>query len=185
MPEVAGQFVKILNDAAQRLHLPKGPVTDRERVAQMCQAYFRAVGSELARVGRISWVDNFPGLQADEIARTINAIAQQGGAWQKIQGNSSQETWKTAQDLANEGVVVVGAMAADNGGHGHLGFVVPLPPGLDTSMFDGQGPFVRDGNEHKPLSSLRMYPSTFGAVKASKAFVLGRTGWYVWVPSAR
>jgi len=34
MPEVAGQFVKILNDAAQRLHLPKGPVTDRERVAQ-------------------------------------------------------------------------------------------------------------------------------------------------------
>jgi hypothetical protein len=176
MTESTAELVEIFNRAASELHLPKGPATDRDLVRLKCQAYFRAVGTLLARAGRRSWENEFPGLDAGGIANKFAYESQHGGNWQVVDINS-------AQALANRGAVVVGASPEDASGHGHLGFVIPLPSGIDESRFSGTGPFVRDGNEHVPPGDPKFYPSSWGAVKASKAFSLSRTKWYVFVPS--
>lgn len=176
MAEPAAELVGIFNTVAKDLKLPKGPATNRELAALNCQRYFRAVAVALAKADKSSWQDDFHNLNAGGIAVRLNYLAQHGGNWATVDAIQAQE-------LANRGAVVVGASPEDESGHGHLGFVMPLPPGLDESKFSGTGPFVRDGNEHHLKLDPKLYPSTWGAVKASKAFVLSRTKWYVYIPS--
>jgi hypothetical protein len=175
MTESAADLVGIFNKAASSLKLPKGPATNRKLSTLNCQAYFRAVASLFTQTGKPSWEHEFSGLNADGIAKRLKDAAQHGGNWEAVDVNQAQER-------ANSGMIVVGASPKDKGGYGHLGFVIPLPPGLDESKFSGRGPFVRDGNEHQQPGQ-KLYPSSWGAVKASKAFMLSRTKWYVYVPS--
>jgi len=55
------------------------------------------------------------------------------------------------QQLANRGVLIEGVAYYD-GTNGHLATVFPTPPDLSSSQFPGDGPFIRDGNEHPPES---------------------------------
>jgi hypothetical protein len=183
MSESAAELVTILQVASEELHLPKGPAGDRELERLNCQAFFREIAKQLAKRHHESWGDDFPNMQAHQIAVRIDELAGKGVKWEKLTGGSEEEVWSRAQKLANQGVVVIGASKADDSGFGHLGIVVPVPRSLDDARFDGRGPFVRDGNEHKPAE--RVYPSTYGAVKASKAFTVSQTGWYVWVSSKK
>jgi len=176
MFESAAELTAIFNAVAKELNLPKGPVTDRNRAALNCAYYFNGVAAALSRAGRPSWQEDFHDLNADKIAARLQKIAQGGGNWESIDVSKTQA-------LASRGAVVVGASPLDSSGHGHIGFVIPLPPGLDATRFSGTGPFIRDGNEHVPDLDPKLYPSTWGAVKASKAFALSRTRWYVFVPS--
>jgi hypothetical protein len=181
MPGPAADLVNLFNAVAHKLKLPSGPTQDHTRARKNCQAFFRGVADSLSQEGKVSWRDDFNGLVADGIAKKIEADSANGKNWEKIKGSTPQEIWKSAQDLANKGVIIVGAMPADSSGDGHLGFVFPVPDGLKASNFSGSGPFVRDGNEHWPQG--RDYPSTYGAVKASKAFQMNSTSWYIWAPS--
>jgi hypothetical protein len=185
MSERAAELVTILQVASDELRLPKGPVGDREREKLNCQAFFREIGKQLAKRHEESWVDDFPNMQADQIATRIAELARKGDKWEKLVGGNEAVLWSRAQKLANQGVVVIGASTADSSGFGHLGIVVPVPRSLEESRFDGRGPFVRDGNEHKPSPFERVYPSTHGAVKASKAFAVSQTSWYVWMSSKK
>jgi hypothetical protein len=170
---------------------PKGPVINRKRVSKNCQEYFRSVGQELDNHYKPSWVNDFPGKNADGIAKLISEDAHgERKHWDTLEhvghfdpGASPEEIYWKAQGLANQGVIVIGAMPKDDSGYGHLGFVVPIREGLDASLFDGEGPFVRDGNEH--LRGGRLFASSWGAVRASNAFKLSMTHWYVWVPSEK
>lgn len=182
MPERAAHLVDIFNAVARKLNLPKGYAMNHPQSTMNCQAFFRGVADQLANDGGPSWRDDFPGLQADAIVRQIDEASVEGKKWERISGSTAEERWKVAQDSANKGVIVVGGMRGDPG---HLGFVFPVPGTLDESKFkdEGRGPFVRDGNEHRLQIEDKTYPSTYGAVKASKAFVLSGTSWYVWVAS--
>jgi len=175
----AARMVAILDRTSRKLNLPKA-VSDQAQVSRNCQAFFRGVASELTAAHKASWEDDFAGLDADGIVRRVESSAQTGGKWEKVQGDP-ESVWRTAQELADRGVIVIGGSERDASGSGHLGFVFPRPPGLDESRFagEGRGPFVRDGNQHRETHA----PSGWGAVRASRAFVLSRTSWYVWVPS--
>jgi hypothetical protein len=176
--EAAGEFVKILNDVSQRLNLPKGPPTDRRLSSLNCQAFFRGVAAALASQHKSSWEKDFPGMNADAIAKKLEESASVGGNWEEI-------SLGDAQELANKGAIVVGASQKDKSGYGHLGFVFPVPADIAAEEFHGSGPFVRDGNEHslKTETGRRLALSTWGAVRASNAFAVSRTKWYAWVPS--
>jgi hypothetical protein len=176
LSESAAELTAIFNRVAKELNLPKGPATDRPLAAKNCSTYFNGVAAALSRAGRPSWQGDFQNLNADGIAARLHELSQNGGNWASIDISE-------AQTLASRGAVVVGASPLDSSGFGHIGFAIPLPPGLDASRFSGTGPFVRDGNEHVPARDPKLYPSTWGAVKASKAFQLTRTRWYVFVPS--
>lgn len=185
LPMAAADLVNMLNAVSKHLELPKGPPTDRELASLNCQRFFRALGQQLSATQTQSWEKDFLGLNADEIIAKIDTVACQGGGqWEKIGGKIPEESWRKAQELANRGAIVVGgSRTSSKNPHGHLGIVFPVPPGLDASRFSGSGPFVRDGNEHIPEQDPRLYPTTWGAVKASKAFPRSRTNWYVWLPS--
>jgi hypothetical protein len=165
LTESAAALISVFERASRDLNLPKGPATGRELADLNCQAFFRAVGNELADSHSLSWADDFKNMNADQIARELSREADSGGNWQRVEADK-------AQSIVNGGEVVVGASMADASGHGHIGFVFPIPSTLDSSKFDGTGPFVRDGNEHDILN--KIFPSTWGAVKASKAFALSR-----------
>jgi hypothetical protein len=174
MTERAAELVAIYDRVTKELNLPKGSAEDRELAALNCQSYFNGVARAMPSKGRRSWEGEFHGLRADGIADKLKTISLSGGDWASVD-------LRRAQELANDGAIVVGASPADKTGHAHIGFVFPLPPGLDEKAFPGTGPFVRDGNEHE--IGEKVYPSTWGAVKASKAFRLSDTNWYVYVPS--
>jgi hypothetical protein len=174
MSEAAANIVAMLEQTSRGLNLPIGPATDRELATNNCQAFFRAFGNQLQGEGATTWVNDFPGERAAAIVADIElAASRRGGKWREV---PVQQT----QDLANQGWIVIGAQSEVDG-YGHLGIVSPIPSGIDVNKFSGSGPFVRDGNEHQPGD--KVYPSTYGAVKASKAFVPSKTKWYVWLPS--
>ena len=176
--QAAAEFVKTLSDVAQKLDLPKGPPTDRRLASLNCQAFFRGVAADLKRRGKSTWQDDFPDMNADAIAKKLEDVAAKGGNWRET-------TMADAQGLADEGAIVVGASRRDKSGYGHLGFAFPIPADVDPDQFHGRGPFVRDGNEHslKTGTGRRLALSTWGAVRASNAFDVSRTKWYVWMPS--
>ena len=176
LSEGATRLVNNLNTISKNLRLPKGPPTDRKLASLNCQAFFRALGEELAKTGH-GWRDSFANMNADQIVAEIDRVSHSSGKWRKIQGNSQEVIWLEAQKLANQGLIVVGGSRAASDGHGHLGIVFPTT--VDPVQFAGRGPFVRDGNEHESQDD-KKYLSTWGAVKASKAFELSRTQWYVW-----
>lgn len=174
MPEKAADLVDILEAASADLRLPKiAPAPDPDDPDLRCQDYFRAVGTRVGAKEKEGWAESIAKLHsANEIAAAIAADAA-----------SASPHWRAlpmadAQALADRGVIVIGA-SRNKKGHGHLAIVEPAPPGLDLSKFaeEGTGPFVRDGNRHT------MGRSTWGAIRASRAFKLGETTWYVWIPS--
>jgi hypothetical protein len=209
MPASAAELVAALNEISnlpiflnQRTGtanspLPKGRPVDQKLVDNNCQTFFRALGKELARRGMQSWSDAFPldhvgEPMADGIVAEIDKKANDGRDWKKL------VSWQDAQRLANEGAIVIGGLRADpphGRNHGHLAIVFPTPPGMDWAKFEaaGQGPFVRDGNEHlyqprdretgEKTGEERLHPSTWGAIRASRAMPLSQTSWYLWTPS--
>jgi hypothetical protein len=180
VPEAGGHTVR------DRQPLPKGKPAGRDLIDLNCQTFFRALGDELARRGRASWdgqfnLDRADGLQADGIFRAISAEAGAGGRWREV-------TPERAQVAANAGQIAIGGVPANPARkreHGHLAVVTPLPPGMKLRAFrgEGSGPFVRDGNEHRPKEMTRVSPSTWGAIRASRMMPPGETRWFVFVPS--
>lgn len=171
LPARAAELVDMLNDTAKKLNLPKGGSHDQ--MSLNCSSFFRGVGRELKGTGLpASGGEWSEGLNANKIAEAI----QRNNSWEGIQEGE-------AQDLANKGAVVVGI--AQDLPHGHVAIASPIPAGLDEAKFPGRGPFVRDGNEHYLESEQRLYASSWGAVKASKAFSYGKNPpkWFVWKPS--
>jgi hypothetical protein len=173
-----------LNQRTGEEHVPlaKGKPVRQHQISLNCQYFFRALGEALRRRGLPSWSDAFPfsrsdGKMADAILEDIERMAAAGHRWRKV------GSWAEAQWLANQGSVVVGGLRARDASdkqHAHIAIVFPTAPGMDWLKFAsaGHGPFVRDGNEH-----LRRYPSTWGAIRASRAMPLAQTSWYVWSPS--
>jgi hypothetical protein len=181
--------------------LPHGTPADADDLQDRnCQAFFRALGEQLARQGRPSWNHQFPLKQygktdsprAHEIFHAIAAEARAGGRWREL-------TPAQAQAAANRGAVVIGGVPARKAGaSGHLAVVIPLPPGMDLSQFQketvrgqpataGTGPFVRDGNEHvfhKNQPDQRYELSTLGAIPASRMMRPADTRYFLWVASA-
>jgi hypothetical protein len=198
MPTRAAELVAALNDISQspiflnqrtgetNSPLPKGKPLDQKLLDTNCQTFFRALGKELARRGLNSWGDTFSldkigKPNADGIVAEIDKSANADGNWKKI------TSWEDAQMAADKGAVVIGGMRADPNkpkSHGHIAIVVPTAPGMDWTKFkaDGDGPFVRDGNEHPFKEENKLLPSTWGAIRASRAMPLARTAWYVWSP---
>ncbi|MGD0125696.1 MAG: hypothetical protein ABSF46_10075 [Terriglobia bacterium] len=146
-----------------------------------CQFFFRQVGKELQQ--RLQekgstlgdeWTN--PDIQANDIASLI----------------SRSENWKAvgadeAQEYADRGAFVEGVQIHQP--NGHLATVSPAPPGVDPCKFDGHGPLIQDGNEHyvpaaRADGAKQDFPSSWGVVKASKAFS-GTPTYYVWVPSVK
>ena len=80
----------------------------------------------------------------------------------------------SARALANKGVLVVGTQP------GHIGIVYPVENGRTELL-------VRDGNIHptnRPIGFQgKVYPSTYGAVPARKAFIMKQTQWYKYLPT--
>lgn len=173
--------------------LPKGKPLDRDLMESNCQTFFRALGEELANRGNESWNNMFPlknlgEPKADGVVAEMEKISQQSqGKWKKM------TSWAEAQDVANKGGAVIGGLRANTEKkryHGHLEVVVPIPPGMNISAFPGDGPFVRDGNEHHYTDENgveHLSLSTWGAVRASKTMTKSalekEAGWYLWVPS--
>ena len=211
MPERAAELVAALDEISNlpiflnqrsgrsESPLPKGRPVDQRLVDNNCQTFFRALGGELARRGLQSWSDDFPlghigEPMADGIVVEIEKNAGEGRAWKKIQN------WEEAQRLANDGAIVIGGLRADpphGRNHGHIAIVFPMPPGMDLAEFNaaGRGPFVRDGNEHlyevkdpqtnEKTGEKRFHPSTWGAIRASRAMPLAQTSWFLWTPLTR
>jgi len=189
--EREAKLVKILDDAATNLvipttnkHLNKGGAHKEDTLH--CNIYFRGVGQELLKNGygplASEWTNTK--LQANDIVRTI---AKNRVDWEEI-----KET--EAQDIADDGVVVAGTYIAPSGHNGHIALVYPVP----SDHFDGETvdspspekrPFTRDGNAYKIKATdnpkgYKVYPSTYGAVRASKVFKSNmKVVWYKWKPS--
>ena len=173
--------------------LALGPAAQRKLEEKNCRHFFMQMGDQLAKgyPAVKSWSGDFANLNANGIVKKLDKLsAEQGGHWSKVTAVSKEELYRTLQEMANSGAVVIGGFkSSDPSGHGHLGFVSPAPPGVDLTKFSGGGPFVRDGNEHVHANApageqeqRKYFPSTYGAVKASKAFPLDRTSWYIWNP---
>ena len=174
MPASAAALVDMLNAAAQNLKLPKGGFHSGEYLN--CKFYFQGLGAELRKRGVPAtgdvWSDEK--LSANDIVRRIESG---NGEWKPV-GDSD------VQELANEGVVVVGL--ASGASHGHIAVAFPTPPGQDLSSIPGKAPFIRDGDEHPPDTEAdhKLYPSTWGAVRANRVFARSAPPrWYVWTPS--
>jgi hypothetical protein len=208
MTDRAVRLVNMLAEVSKDLNLPKGPAkaTNRPLSTDRCQDFFRDLGNRLGDAKMSSWSNDFPGKNADQIAVEIERQATSGGTWKKIEAGAQGNVCQNAQRLANSGVIVIGAQRSPVvleqehipikhspgkplSTNGHLAVVYPTPPDSKvTDTVSVNGPFVRDGNEHpaQDNGSSRIFPSTYGAVKASKAFTspLDRTtNWYIWVPS--
>lgn len=179
--ERAADLINAFNDVSDDLRLPKGSVKNHERADLNCNAFFHGIGKKLEAAGKPSWEKDLQGMNAEQIATAIERDAAAGGNWHKIELSRNGDTWSKAQELANGGAVVVGCSHADKSGHGHVGFVSPVPLSEKSAEVGKHGPFVRDGNEHD-INGQR-YPSTYGAINGSKAFKIHETGWYVWTPS--
>jgi len=152
-----------------------------DQLSANCSQYFREIMREFKSRG-FAVNQNYMNddLDANAIIREIR---------------NRRDEWKLAdetdaQQLANQGALVEG-VAYYSGGHGHLATVFPNSAGADVSQIDpdGTGPLVRDGNEHflNLKTGPRLYAGTWGAIRASKAFVYSRNPptWYVWVPSTK
>jgi len=202
LPEDAAELVAILDSAAKDLELPKGRATGRSLTQENCNKFFLQIGQELQKRNRPSWSGDFPDnpkrpekWTANMVVRRISESAGRGGdgKWQMIGlsgnelGPSIEEIYTQAQQLANRGVIIVGAMPGGTNSHGHLGILAPLPCGFESKSVSGSaGPFVRDGDEHETRDKSRKYcPSTYGTVRASEAFRLSTTDWYIWTASRR
>ncbi len=197
-----GDLVKVLDRASQRgwkpdedsaaMPLPKGGQHNAkgerfqegdDQLSANCSQYFREIMRQFSgppfNAGD-QWTDG--DCSADCFMKRIQKVASTpGGEWRRVDESD-------AQDLANKGVLVEGVSHYADG-HGHLATVFPNSAGADLSQIPGNGPLVRDGNEHPPESQAdgRLYPGTWGAIKASKAFDYSRNRpfWYVWVPSTK
>lgn len=180
--EYAAELMKLFETVSRNLNLPKGTAKDRELSSLNCQAFFRGIAQQLATNSKQSWVNDFsPQMNADQIAEKIANMANNGNKWEEIVLSTAPKSLGDIISKANSGVIIVGVMQANGGEHGHLGFVSPIPSTIKLEDFKGDGPFVRDGNEHNLKD--KIYPSTYGAVRASKAFKLSQTHWYIWKPS--
>jgi hypothetical protein len=208
-PERAAQLMTALDRAAKREvyqdgALPRTPPADPYDLQETnCQAHFRALGDELAKLGLPSWNKDFPlsengkGVQADHIFRAISAESRNAGRWREVSASE-------AQALANRGGIVIGGVPRNLEAkphprkHGHLAVVVPLPPGIDLAQFQeeevhgqpataGTGPFVRDGNEHRfprdPTKPGRYELSTVGAIPASRMMAPADARYFLWAAS--
>jgi hypothetical protein len=167
--------------------LPKGTPEYERLVSNNCQTFFRAFGEKIAELGASpAWKEAFPlkklgKPQADGIAK---AIEEDKKNWKEL------DSWWDAQLEANKGHIVIGAMKA--GGdrkHGHLAIVFPMASEFQTetgglSFLQGDGPLIRDGNEHlytdPTTGRQRAFPSTWGAIRASLAMPLNETKWFVY-----
>jgi len=155
---------------------PKGGDHDLD---PMCSQYFREVMREFGNRG-FEVPANYTNDQfnANQIIREMRNRKDQ---WKEIEEAKAQE-------YANRGVLVEGVYFNPEGS-GHLATVSPVPQDLDRCRFPGHGPFIRDGNEHarEQEADGRLYATTWGAAKASRAFEYGeRTPtWYVWIPSVK
>ena len=181
MPPVAAELVETFNEASNQLNLPRDVIDiDDESQSLNCKRYFQTVGAQLLS-GR--------GLPASPSSVWKDKSLDANGITQQIESNPIE--WQEVNEsdvqiLANQGIVVVGVSSGVS--HGHLAFAFPVPPALDLSQFkNGSGPFVRDGNVHPSDQELdrRLYPSGWGAVRATKAFAYGNQApkWYIWMPS--
>jgi hypothetical protein len=169
---------------------PKGrPSRTRPAVTDNCRDFFDRVIQNLGRRrGKVGeeWENPSHGLSAHQVATALIKKHTKPGLWRQVDPVSE------AQQLANQGAVVVAALPAnlaEDRSHGHLAIVLPLPPSFDAEKFDphhqkGTGPFVRDGNEHDLTDKgLGFALSSWGAVKASRATVSEETKWFLFVPS--
>jgi hypothetical protein len=175
MSSKAAELVTLLDKAVTEM---RGGVPERGGShpgwGAHCSQYLRAV---LRQLPASSGVD----------ARWISEGDDSWTAEQFFRSLPNDSRWhavdvRAAQQLANRGSLVIG-MSPAHEGHAHVGVVYPVPTNFNWAQFtDGSGPFVRDGNEHTSYSaqeqSNRLYPSTYGAVRASKAFSLQSTQWY-------
>ncbi len=183
----AAELVAMLNRVSKKLRLQKG-VDPKDLKGLNCNFFFQGLGRELKAKGRPAsgpaWQE---GLLANDIGDKI--ARNESGQWKQV-------AEAEVQKLANRGVVVVG-LSWDRrpGRHGHVAIAFPVPHG-GGNVTDGAGPFVRDGNERRARSTTepgkkKVYPSDWGAVRASKAFKYDRKKhqirgkWYKWSPSER
>lgn len=184
----AAQLVDILNKAAERAlpgsqPIPKVGQHPGQKEDLNCSQFFHQMMRELGTAGSAvnsEWTN--PNATANDIADNISRSAD----WVRVDIGQ-------VQDLANRGIVVVGAQHGAN--HGHVGTAFPIPSTVNpgnfpsNSQFKGVGPFVRDGNEHQygspdnPDTPTGLFPSSYGAVRANLAFDLHSTTWYEFKPS--
>jgi len=152
--ERRAELVAILDRVPVDMKLSKERVAERAKEGDLyhlkCQEFFRTLGIELRRAGKRSWDKDFDeSLQARGIILQIQGDTKN---WWPIQGSSEEEDWQQAQDEANMGFIVVGGyIPNDPKENGHIAIVTPVPPDFDRSKLEnpGQGPFVRDGNDHR------------------------------------
>ncbi len=162
-------------------------------VSLNCKHFFLQLGKRLGEAGWSASEFTTPAgrpLMANDIADQLESCAaRRCGRWEKV-------TPERAQELANQGRVVIGAQAdrTSAGSHGHLAVVEPLPPEFDPRRLDppADPPFVRDGNQHdwrlrEKGGQAKSFPSTWGAVPAKRAFTSNadqpvRAGRYLWNP---
>jgi len=186
--EVSGKHAYWLPGEKEKAPLPKGKPVDRELLHKNCQTFFRELGEELERRKIESWKEDFPAKdlgkpQADGI---VAAIEKEAGNLEGSKKWKKLDNWIEAQNMANQGAIVIGGLRAHGGSNGHLAVVVPMPPDTDLLAFGSQndsGPLVRDGNEHSYNQGENLSLSTWGAVRASRAMPVQETLWYLWVPS--
>ena len=130
---------------ANQSPLSQGAMAPQRILENNCQLFFRAVGEELARQGLPAWNSEFPLTKLGELTadKTAEWVAKNtSGAWLRI------GSWSEAQQAANDGAVVIGALRADASErrvYGHLVVVVPMKRSINPSEADG--PYVLDGNE--------------------------------------
>jgi hypothetical protein len=191
------ELTKVLDDAAKTgwkpnpdesaRPFPKGGWNDLD---PMCSQYFREVMKQIKKRG-VSVPDTYidGNSNANKLIQAIQAAPQD---WKKVDGSM-------AQAIANDGSIVVGTFfntAVDKDGHtksGHLAIVAPTPDGVKVNEICGDGPFVRDGNEHFysfpeetdncDKTGRHLYPSTWGTIKASIAFGSNPITWYMYRPT--
>lgn len=177
-------LISILNQASDKAWKPDlnadgKPFPKGGRHAEMslnCSEFFRQVMRLIQQrglTGNLDFTDN--DCDANCLIKRIGSSRD----W-------AQAPEAKVQELANAGVLVVG-VAPYLDGHGHIAFVSPIPEGLEISDFPGEGPFIRDGNEHTNNAEDRLYASSWGAIKASKAFNYRGSPpkWYVWTVTMR
>jgi hypothetical protein len=164
IPQFRGEeLVRAMEEAERSLKVPKNAQNDWSK---RCSAFFAAVGAQLGAEGP-EWK---PGTSADRI---IKLIRKDHTNWRPV-GEAE------VQNLANDGVLVIGA--AYDIPHGHIALAFPVSALTSTP---GHGPFIRDGNVHRISAEDRVFASSWGALKASKAFNYSRHApeWYVWMSS--
>lgn len=183
LPKSAAELVEMFNRVSAAMPTNNGDKSlekgvDTKNMERLnCNFYFRGMGRELLAKGYPAtgpeWTNT--DLQANKI---VDIIVTNKKHWRKIRESD-------VQNLANQGIIVVGVTKHEP--NGHIAIVFPIPPGIKVA--DGTGPFVRDGNETMGFSTetgnKKIYPHEWGAVRASKAWPKSgpQPMWYIWLPS--